>query len=233
MTDFMRLLLLLALSGAALTLLGGVAIWFMEEERRIRRAFRRVLKGQAEALVVAKGQGRAAGFCFSRGVMGVAWDTGAWCLVYKIDELMGAELVVDGEVVGRAYRGEPRRPLDQVAPDARQVTLRMVFDDAKHPDFDLDLWLADDPRRRGGSPAEAVQEANRWLARAEAILRRPAGVRRAAPAIAPAAAPPVAAAGGGAGAIAANTALAPDNDKDFDDLDDVEADEDDEGRPPF
>jgi hypothetical protein len=217
MNDFARLILLLVLAGAALTVLGGAAIWFMEEERRIRRAFRNVLGARAEAVVVAKGRGRAAGFCFSRGAMAVAWDFGAWCLVYRVEELMGAELVVDGEVVGRAYRGEPRRALDQVASDASQVTLRLVFDDPKHPDFDLDLWLAGDEARRGaGKPAAAVQEANRWLARAEAILRRPAA-RRSAPVIGQAAQLTPAAA-----KTTAATALAPDLEADLEDDDEDE-----------
>ena len=64
---------------------------------------------------------------------------------------------------------------------AARVTLRLIFDDPHHPDFDLDLWLAgDEARRRASSPAEAMQEANRWLARAEAILRRPVSPRAGA-----------------------------------------------------
>jgi len=55
------------------------------------------------------------------------------------------------------------------------VTLRLVFDDAAHPDFDLDLWLAEDALHRDArAPSVAIQEARGWLARAEAILRRPA-----------------------------------------------------------
>ncbi len=58
------------------------------------------------------------------------------------------------------------------------MTLRLIVDDPHHPDFDLDLWLAgDETRRRSTSPGEAMQEANRWLARAEAILRRPVAPR--------------------------------------------------------
>ena len=61
------------------------------------------------------------------------------------------------------------------------MTLRLIFDDPHHPDFDLDLWLAgDEARRRATSPGDAMQEANRWLARAEAILRRPIAPRVAA-----------------------------------------------------
>jgi hypothetical protein len=53
------------------------------------------------------------------------------------------------------------------------VTLKLIFDDPRHPDFELDLWLeGDEQRRESRSPADAIQEANRWLARADAIVRR-------------------------------------------------------------
>lgn len=187
MSEWPRLLLLLALAGIAVTILGSAAIWLMDEERRIGRALKRVLKGPPEAVILAPGRGRGAGFNFSTGVMAVAWDSGAWLLPYRVDELVGAELVVDGQVLARVHRGEPRLALDQAVEHAARVTLRLIFDDPHHPDFDLDLWLAgDETRRRASSPSDAVQEANQWLARAEAILRRPiaphaAGPRAAAP----------------------------------------------------
>ena len=187
MSEWPRLFLLLALAGVVVTLLGSAAAWLMDEERRIRRALKRVLKGSAEAVVIARGRGRGAGFNTSTGLMAVAWDAGAWLLIYRLDELMGAEVIVDGQVVARAYRGEPRRALDQTVEHAARVTLRLIFDDPHHPDFDVDLWLAgDETRRRANSPGDAMQEANRWLARAEAILRRPIAPRVAAATPAPA-----------------------------------------------
>lgn len=174
MSDLARLLLLLGFAGAVITAAGSVMIWYMEETRRIRRALKKVLKGDPEAMIVAPGRGRAAGFSFSTGLLAVAWDSGGWCLVYRIDELQGAEIIVDGTVVARAYRGEPRRPLDQALDEAARVSLRLIFDDPANPDFELDLFAAVDAARRpDASPKAAVQEANRWMARAEAILRRP------------------------------------------------------------
>src|SRR3990167_7563028 len=143
MDELPRLLLLLALVGVAVTLLGSAVIWYMDEGRRVRRALRNVLRGVPEAVVVARGRGKGAGFSFTSGLAAVAWDSGAWCLVYRIYELVGVEIIVDGEVVARAY-SEP--PLGMPG---------------------------DEPRRTPPPPAEAIQEANRWLARAEAILRRP------------------------------------------------------------
>lgn len=180
MTDIARLLLMLGLAGTAVTFVGSLALWWLDEARRIRRALRRVLKGEPDSVVIARGRGRGAGFCFDTGLAAVAWDRGAWCLVYRIDELTGAELVVDGQVAGRVYRGEPRRALDQRVSSADEVTLRLIFDDPRNPDFDLELWLRGDAARRDDwSPQDAIQEANRWLARAEAILRRPPAPRSA------------------------------------------------------
>lgn len=174
MSELWRLLLLVTLSASAVTCAGSAAIWFMDEDRRIRRALRHVLKGPPETVIVAKGRGRGAGFNFSTNQAAVAWDSGAWCLIYRIDELMGAELSVDGQVIGRVFRGEQRRAIDQVVQQAAQVTLKLIFDDPRHPDFELDLWLdSDQQRRETRSPADAIQEANRWLLRADAIVRRP------------------------------------------------------------
>ncbi|MDB5467916.1 MAG: hypothetical protein JWQ46_2678 [Phenylobacterium sp.] len=182
MDDVARLLLLLALAGVLLTLLGGAAIWYSDEHRRIRRGLRKVLGAEPHALAVAGGRGRGVGFNFISNILAVTWDAGAWCLLYRIDELMGAELVVDGLVVGRSYRGEARRPLDMLTGADKQVRLRLVFDDPFRPDFDLDLWLPEDEARRNAlSAPEAVQEANRWLARTEALFRRPIQKREAVP----------------------------------------------------
>ncbi|MDP1632988.1 MAG: hypothetical protein Q8L66_16360 [Caulobacter sp.] len=194
MTDMARLLLMLGLAGAAVTFLGSLAIWFLDEPRRLRRALKRVLLAEPEAMIMALGRGRGAAMSFSTGLVGVTWDRGDWCLVYKIHELTGAELIIDGQVAGRVFRGEPRRALDQMVSSAGQVTLRLVFDDARFPDFEMDLWLsADSARRDDWSPRAAIQEANRWLARVEAILRRPpppVATPAPAPTQTPVAAPP-------------------------------------------
>lgn len=177
MNELAQLLLLLGIAGVAVTLAGSVYIWFMDEERRLRRALKKVLGATPDTAILALGRGTGAGFTFNTNLAAVAWDSGAWCLVYRIDELVGAEIIVDGTVVARAYRGEPRRPLDQAVDDAQQVTLRLIFDDPAHPDFELHLFLMGD-QGKGVSAKASVQEANRWIARAEAILRRP-GLRDA------------------------------------------------------
>ncbi len=174
MSELARFLLFVAIAGSAVTFLGSLAIWYGDEDRRIRRALRNVLKSDPEGMVVARGRGRGAGFSFSTNLMAVTWDRGGWCLLYRLEELMGAELVIDGQVMGRVFRNEGRRAIDHVSPQAETVTLRLIFDDPRHPDFALELWApGDEQRRESRSPAETVQEANRWLARCEAIVRRP------------------------------------------------------------
>src|SRR5512143_989781 len=149
MDEIGRLLLLIGAAGVGLTVLGGAAVWSMDENRRVRRGLHNVLGVDPHALLIARGRGTGVGFNFTTNLMAVAWDGGGWCLVYRIDELMGAELVVDGQVAGRVHRGEPRRALDSLAGAEQLVRLRLVFNDPAHPDFDLDLWIPADAGRRG------------------------------------------------------------------------------------
>ncbi|OYU70009.1 MAG: hypothetical protein CFE28_08375 [Alphaproteobacteria bacterium PA2] len=182
MKEIPQLLLLLVLAGIAVTAAGSLVAWYMQEVHTLARAMKRVLGGRPDAMIIAHGRGRAAGFNFANDTCAVAWDAGNWCLVYRIEELAGAEVMVDGIVVARAFRNEPRKALDQTVPDANRVTLRLIFDDPHHPDFELDLWVVgDEIRRRGEATATgAIKEANRWMARAEAILRRPGAPKAAA-----------------------------------------------------
>jgi len=178
MNEVTRLLVLLGVAGLAVTLLAGLVRWQMNEAARVRRGLKAVLKGQVHGYLAALGRGRGVGFNFTGNLVAVVWDAGAWGFVYPLDELMGAEVIVDGVVVGRAHRGETRRALDAFDA-AERVALRLVFDDPAAPDFVLDLWLAEDEGRRDElPPADAIAEANRWLARIEALLRRPITTRR-------------------------------------------------------
>jgi hypothetical protein len=102
MDELARLLLLVGLAGVAVTLAGSAYIWFMDEARRLRRALKKVLGAAPDAAILALGRGTGAGFTFNTNLAAVAWDSGAWCLVYRIDELIGAEIIVDGTVVARA-----------------------------------------------------------------------------------------------------------------------------------
>jgi hypothetical protein len=184
MDEITRLLALLGVAGIVVTLLAGFARWYNDEGRRVRRGLKTMLRGDTHGLLVARGRGRGVGFNFTSNQVAVAWDAGAWGLIYRLDELEGAEAIVDGQVLGRARRGEQRRALDILGGAEQRVALRLIFDDATHPDFVLDLWLPEDEGRRDELPPdEAIAEANRWLARIEALLKRPGQGRRPAPAV--------------------------------------------------
>jgi hypothetical protein len=166
-----QLILILVGVGGAMTLFAGSALWWFDPSRRIGRALTAMLgeKPDLVATAPARGQGAALAVDSQRiALLRHFKDPG---LVFELDEWIGAELIFDGRVAARAFRGETRRPLDHISPETRRVMLRLVFDDVRDPDFELDLWSADDPP--GGHDAEtATAAARRWFARAEIVLRK-------------------------------------------------------------
>src|SRR5215218_1639491 len=126
MDEVGRLLTLLALAGLALTLLGGACVWHLDD---VRRTLRKVLGVEPQPMLVVRGRGAGLGFDLAASAVAVAWDTGGWALTYRLDELMGVELIVDDRIAARVHRGEPRRPLDQISGAEERVRLRLVFDD--------------------------------------------------------------------------------------------------------
>jgi hypothetical protein len=190
MDEVARLLTLLALAGGALTLLGGACVWFLDETRRIGRTLTQALGVTPQPMLAARGRGVGIGFDLASGRVAITWDRGGWQLTYGLESLVGVELILDRQVAARAFRGEARRGLDQLTDPRERVRLRFVFDDPAHPDFEMDLWRPEDEGRRGRlEPEAALHEANRWMARMEAILRRPTS-RPTTPAATP---PPIAA----------------------------------------
>jgi hypothetical protein len=178
MRDFGPFLVLLALSGGALTVIGAVFAWLLDETRRVRRSLAHVLGAVPQPMLTARGRGVGIGFDLSANALAVTWDKGGWCLTYEVDELVGVELILDRQVIARAFRGETRRAADNLHEPVERVRLRFVFDDPGHPDFAIDLWRHGDDGRRGRLDAdEALAEGNRWMSRMEAVLRRPAPLR--------------------------------------------------------
>jgi hypothetical protein len=175
MSEVLRLVLLLTLSATAVTLGVAIGARLLAEDMRLRRAFRKGLRTRPDAHLIAHGSGRGVAISLAAQSIVTAWDNGGWLMVYPVDELLGAELDLDGEVTARTVRGEPRRMLDRTGAADREVRLRFLFDDPRNPDFDLVLWPSS--ARRGGHarPREAIAEANRWIARIEAVLRRSGG----------------------------------------------------------
>jgi hypothetical protein len=170
MGEALRVILLVGLAAAALTTGALTLNWWMEPERRMRRALLKSLGVQPEAEAFSPAEGRAAGLDFDGGQIAVLWNRGAHGLVYGFDEVEGGEVIVDGHVLARIRRGEPRKSLDVMAPDAEQVTLRLMFADPRYPEFELALWNAVAPTQ-SGSPAEALRLGRRWLSHLEALLK--------------------------------------------------------------
>lgn len=166
-------LVLLGVMAAVIAAVGSFAAIYSSDARRVRRGLRRVLEGEPHALLVSSGSRRGVAFNFTSNMVAVAWDAGAWCLLYRIDEFVGAELIVDDAVIARAYRGETRKAAEVTRGAEQLVRLRLIFDDPRYPDFDLDLWTpAEGQRRNGVIEADAIQEGNRWIARSESLFRR-------------------------------------------------------------
>ncbi len=107
-------------------------------------------------------------------------------LTFGFEELLGVELTINGEVRARAFRGEPRRPLDVTRVRLDHLALRLVFDDLRHPDFELCMKEVGDgdgdgdagaPPSRSATEAStlALDSARRMFAHLEAVLRQGAG----------------------------------------------------------
>ena len=172
MDQAVHVLVLLLVAGVAFTGLASAAVWWLEPSRRLGRALQRLLDGPLDASVTGPARGQAAGVRFDTQRIAVIRGPADGGIVFGLEELVGAELIFDGHVVARAFRGEGRKALDRIDPEVNRVTLRLVFDDVRDPDFDLDLWAADDPPRAEQTGPAAVQAARKFFARVEALVRK-------------------------------------------------------------
>lgn len=170
MTELVRTILLILMAGAAVTAAAVFISWWYEKSRRLKRALRRVLGSPPECEALEAPGGRAAGLDFDSESVAVLWDMGGSGLVYAFQEIEGAEMIVDGKVIARARRDEPRRLLDEISSQAERVTLRLLFQDTRHPEFELELF---GPGSILSDAGEAVRLGRRWLSHVEAVLRRP------------------------------------------------------------
>jgi hypothetical protein len=175
MSEWLRLVILIGLGGVGVTLLATGLARLMAEPRRLARAFRAGLEAGPDSVLIAHGSGRGVALSLASRRIVTVWDTGGWRMVYPLEELLGAELDLDGEVAARAMRGEPRRMLDRSGGAEREVRLRLLFDEPRHPDFELVLWPCKPVKGGPMRPRDAIAEANRWIARIETLLRRTGG----------------------------------------------------------
>jgi len=169
MDEALRVILPVLVGLAALTTATLGLSWWMEPDRSLRRAMRRALMVRPQAEAISPAEGRAAALDVDQGQILVLWKRGRQGLAYDFDEVEGGEIIVDGHVVARVRRGHARKTLDVQVPDAERVTLRLMFRDARHPEFELALWNAQAPGDTA-SPAEALRLGRRWLSHLEALL---------------------------------------------------------------
>lgn len=170
MGEAFRVVLLVALAAALLTTFALSFSWWMEPTRRIRRALLKALGAPPELEAISVSDGKACALNFDIELIVVLWATGEHGLAYQFEEVEGGEIIVDGHVVARIRRGEPRKSLDVMAPDAESVILRLIFQDARHPEFELALWDAGAPNQTG-SPTEGLRLGRRWLSHLEALVK--------------------------------------------------------------
>ncbi|HEY4030354.1 MAG TPA: hypothetical protein VGM25_08420 [Caulobacteraceae bacterium] len=186
MNDALRLILLLVIAALALTGVGALVARSLDPARRLTRYLRMALGAEPEGVMMDRGGGRAMAFNLNAGKIAVLWDKGRKGLVYKLDQLLGAEMMVDNIVLARCFRDRPVMPLDEIPMAAHRGVMRVVFDNPRDPEYELELWPAMNGRgHEHRSPADAVQAGRKWLTRLESILRRPAPrtlTRPAAPA---------------------------------------------------
>lgn len=172
MPQVARVLLLLVAAGAILTAVVAIVNWWLEPHRRIGRALRAVLDGPVDAIATSPLHGQGAALRVSDGKIAIIRSLADRGLVFDLDELIGAELIFDGQVAARVFRGEQRLALNNIAPQVRRVTLRLVFDDLRDPEFLLHLWSEHDGPPDDPAAEQAMAAARAWFARAEAVVRR-------------------------------------------------------------
>ena len=179
MEETFRAILLVALIAAFATTTFLFLSWWMESERRLRRAMKSALSGGTDMHAVAPSEGKAAGLDLENKQLAVLWNRGAIGLVFDFAE------IVDGHVVGRVRRHLGRKDLEVLVEDAESVILRLMFRDTHCPEFEVSLWRANwsaplpdtapagqmvSGPRQTGSANEGLRLARRWLAHIQAAV---------------------------------------------------------------
>lgn len=188
MNDALRLALLLMIAALALTAIGAILARSLDQGRRLTRYLRMALGAEPEGVMMDRGGGKAMAFNLDAGKVAVLWDRGKKGLVYRLDQLIGAEMTIDNIVLARCFRDRPIMPLDEIPLAVHRGVMRVVFDNPRDPEYELEIWPAINGRgHEHRSPADAVQAGRKWLTQLEAIQRRPAAARTLTRPAAPAA----------------------------------------------
>ena len=182
MEALLRPLIWFVAGSAAIAAVSAVLVWWMEPSRRAIRAMTKLLGGRCDFAATAPLRGQGVAVSILPEGIAVVRRSGDRGMAFGFAELVGAELILDGEVRARAFIGESRRPLDSPRLKAQQVSVRLVFDDLRRPEFEIQML---EPQDVTVNPEEELAAARRLFAHLEAILRR-AGSAPARPAAPPA-----------------------------------------------
>ena len=129
------------------TVAASLAGWALAPARRTARGLQRRLGARPDAMAISPEQACGVGVSAHKQAVAILRFAGDPGLVYPLSAVRGVELILDGEVKARAFRGEGRRPLDRITPgETGRVTLRLSIDDPAEPEFEVDL--CDPPTRR-------------------------------------------------------------------------------------
>ncbi|CAN5345504.1 hypothetical protein BH09PSE2_BH09PSE2_20730 [soil metagenome] len=174
MGEGLRVVLALMLAAVVTTIGASASGWWLEPRRRVIRALRRSLGAREDAAAVSPERRQGLATSAANQAVCVIRFAGDPGLVRPLATVHGAELILDGEVKARAFRGEARRPLDRIlAPEGGRVSLRVVFDDFADPAFQIDLFRPGDRPRQLFGAAEAVEDARAVYGRLEAAIQAP------------------------------------------------------------
>ena len=168
-----RFVLSLLLIAVAVTVAASIAGWWLAPARRTARALVRLLRARPDAVAISPERSKGLAISAMRGAVGMVRFAGDPGRLQPFATIRGVELMLDGEVRARAFRGEGRRPLDRIDPaENGRVTLRLALDDLSDPTFEVDLWRPADRPRPGHDPTRALDEARAAYARLEVIVQR-------------------------------------------------------------
>ena len=141
----------------------------MEPTRRTLRRLRQILGGEVDVAATSFDRGQGVGVRIDPPGIGIVRQPGDQGLVFGFEELAGIELIGNGDVRARAFVGEPRTPLDQRRLRLDQASVRLVFEDVRHPEFELVLIEPTDPPSRQEA---GFGSALRLYAHLETIIRK-------------------------------------------------------------
>ncbi len=161
---------------AAITAAALAYRWWMEPARLTRRILAARLGGGLDALVMASDRGQGIALRVTPPGIAVLRGPGDRGLAFGFEELIGVELMINGDVRARAFRDEPRRPLDITRVRLEHLAIRLVFDDLRYPEFELCLRdMGQEGADQADRSAAALDSARRMFAHLEAVLRQNGG----------------------------------------------------------